>query len=79
MQFIFKYCIFLFIKPGDLMSRLYGDKEYSVSEEVKNFFTDGVNRDLESDLSIVLFQYKENSEQRYIEKRNYSRNICLYN
>lgn len=49
------------------MSRLYGDKEDIDSEEVKNFFADRANRDLESDLSIVLFQDKENSEQRHLE------------
>lgn len=49
------------------MSRLYGDKEDIDSEEVKNFFADRANRDLESDLSIVLFQDKENSEQRHPE------------
>ena len=51
------------------MSRLYGDKENIDSEEVKNFFSDRANRDLESDLSIVLFQDKENSEQRHIEEK----------
>lgn len=51
------------------MSRLYGDKEDIDSEEVKNFFSDRASRDLESDLSIVLFQDKENSEQRHIEEK----------
>lgn len=51
------------------MSRLYGDKENIDSEEVKNFFSERASRDLESDLSIVLFQDKENSEQRHIEEK----------
>ena len=38
------------------MSRLYGDNEDISPDKVKNFFNDKVNRDLESDLSIVLFQ-----------------------
>nr|WP_295162401.1 class I SAM-dependent methyltransferase [uncultured Methanobrevibacter sp.] len=51
------------------MSRLYGDNEDINSEKVKNFFADRANRELESDLSIVLFQDKENSEQRHIEEK----------
>lgn len=51
------------------MSRLYGEKEEIDSEEVKNFFAERAHRDLESDLSIVLFQDKENSEQRHIEEK----------
>lgn len=51
------------------MSRLYGDKENIDSEEVKSFFSERANRELESDLSIVLFQDKENSEQRHIEEK----------
>ena len=51
------------------MSRLYGDKENIDSEEVKNFFSERASRELESDLSIVLFQDKENSEQRHIEEK----------
>ncbi|MBR4448275.1 class I SAM-dependent methyltransferase [Methanobrevibacter sp.] len=51
------------------MSRLYGEKEDIDSEEVKNFFSERASRDLESDLSIVLFQDKENSEQRHIEEK----------
>ena len=51
------------------MSRLYGDKENIDSEEVMNFFSERASRDLESDLSIVLFQDKENSEQRHIEEK----------
>lgn len=51
------------------MSRLYGDNEDINSDKVKNFFADRANRDLESDLSIVLFQDKENSEQRHIEEK----------
>jgi len=52
-----------------MMSRLYGEKEVINSDKVKNFFADRANRDLESDLSIVLFQDKENSEQRHIEEK----------
>ena len=37
------------------MSRLYGEKEDIDSNDVKNFFSDRANRELESDLSIVLF------------------------
>ena len=51
------------------MSRLYGEKEDIDSNDVKNFFSERANRDLESDLSIVLFQDKENSEQRHIEEK----------
>ena len=51
------------------MSRLYGDKENIDSEEVKNFFSERASREVESDLSIVLFQDKENSEQRHIEEK----------
>ena len=51
------------------MSRLYGEKEDIDSNDVKNFFSDRANRELESDLSIVLFQDKENSEQRHIEEK----------
>ena len=51
------------------MSRLYGEKEDIDSEDVKNFFSERAQRDLESDLSIVLFQDKENSEQRHIEEK----------
>lgn len=58
------------------MSRLYN--ENIKSEGVKNFFSDITNCNLENDLSIVYFKYTENSEQRYIEERNYSRNIFLY-
>lgn len=51
------------------MARLYGDNEDINSDKVKNFFADRANRELESDLSIVLFQDKENSEQRHIEEK----------
>lgn len=51
------------------MSRLYGEKKDINPDDVKNFFSDRANRDLESDLSIVLFQGKENSEQRHIEEK----------
>lgn len=51
------------------MSRLYGDNEDINSDKVKNFFADRANQDLESDLSIVLLQDKENSEKRHIEEK----------
>lgn len=51
------------------MSRLYGDNEDISPDKVKNFFNDRANRDLESDLSIVLFQDKENSAQRHEEEK----------
>lgn len=51
------------------MSRLYGDKEDINSDKVRNFFNERANKDLESDLSIVLFQDKENSAQRHIEEQ----------
>ena len=51
------------------MSRLYGDKEDINSDKVKDFFNKRANKDLESDLSIVLFQDKENSEQRHEEEK----------
>lgn len=50
------------------MSRLYGDKEDINSDKVKDFFNDRANKEFDSDLSIVLFQDKENSEQRNIEE-----------
>ena len=52
------------------MARLYGDHENINSNKVKGFFSDRANRDLESDLSIVLFQDKETSEKRHIEEKN---------
>lgn len=51
------------------MARLYGDKENINSDKVKDFFSERANRELDSDLSIVLFQDKENSEQRHIEEK----------
>lgn len=51
------------------MSRLYGDKEDINSDKVKDFFNDRANREFDSDLSIVLFQDKENSEQRHAEEK----------
>ena len=51
------------------MSRLYGDNEDISPDKVKEFFNDRANRDLESDLSIVLFQDKENSAQRHDEEK----------
>ena len=51
------------------MSRLYGENEDISPDKVKDFFNDGANRDLESDLSIVLFQDKENSAQRHEEEK----------
>lgn len=44
------------------MSRLYGEKEDINPNTVKNFFSDRAHRDFESDLSIVLFQDKDESE-----------------
>ena len=51
------------------MSRLYGEKEDINSEKIKDFFNDRANRKFDSDLSIVLFQDKENSEQRHAEEK----------
>ena len=51
------------------MARLYGEHEDINSNKVKDFFSDRANRDLESDLSIVLFQDKETSEKRHIEEK----------
>lgn len=51
------------------MSRLYGEKEDINSDKVKDFFNNRANKDFESDLSIVLFQDKENSEQRHEEEK----------
>ncbi len=51
------------------MSRLYGDNEDINPDKVKDFFNDRANRELESDLSIVLFQDKENSAQRHEEEK----------
>ena len=52
------------------MSRLYGEKEDISSEKVKDFFNKRANKDVESEYSIVLFQDKENSEQRHIEEKS---------
>ena len=51
------------------MSRLYGDKEDIDSEKVKDFFNKRANKDVESEFAIVLFQDKENSEQRHNEEK----------
>ena len=51
------------------MSRLYGDKEDINSDKVKDFFNKRANKEFDSDLSIVLFQDKENSEQRHEEEK----------
>lgn len=52
------------------MARLYGETEDINSDKVKNFFNNRANKDVESDLSIVLFQDKENSERRNREENN---------
>ena len=49
------------------MARLYGENEDINTDTVKDFFNDRASKDMESDLSIVLFQDKENSEQRTVE------------
>ena len=51
------------------MARLYGENEDINSDKVKDFFNDRANREFDSDLSIVLFQDKENSEQRHAEEK----------
>lgn len=51
------------------MSRLYGGNEDINSDKVKDFFNKRASKEFESDLSIVLFQDKENSEQRHIEEK----------
>ena len=51
------------------MSRLYGDKENIDGDRVKDFFNERANKDVDSNLSIVLFQDKENSEQRHLEEK----------
>lgn len=50
------------------MARLYGENEDINSDKVKNFFNNRAKKDVESDLSIVLFQDKENSERRNREE-----------
>jgi len=58
------------------MSRLYGDKEDINSEKVKDFFNKRANKDVESEFAIVLFQDKENSQQRHEdEKKVFHENI----
>ena len=58
------------------MSRLYGDKEDINSEKVKDFFNKRASKDSEGLYSIVLFQDKENSEQRHEdEKKIFYENI----
>ncbi|MBE6499192.1 MAG: class I SAM-dependent methyltransferase [Methanobrevibacter thaueri] len=62
------------------MARLYGEKESINSDKVKNFFNKRANKDVDSNLSIVLFQDKENSEKRNIEETNlFLENIDLKN
>lgn len=51
------------------MSRLYGDKEEISPDKVKDFFNQRASKDVESEFSIVLFQDKENSEQRHQEEK----------
>lgn len=58
------------------MSRLYGEKEDISSEKVKNFFNERATKNEEGEFSIVLFQDKENSEQRHEdEKKVFYENI----
>ena len=58
------------------MSRLDGDKEDINSEKVKDFFNKRASKDSEGLYSIVLFQDKENSEQRHEdEKKIFYENI----
>ena len=57
------------MNKGVKMSRLYGDKEDINADKVKDFFNKRANKDVESDYSIVLFQDKENSEQRHEEEK----------
>ena len=58
------------------MSRLYGDKEDINSEKVKDFFNQRANKEVESEFAIVLFQDKENSQQRHEdEKKVFHENI----
>ncbi len=51
------------------MSRLYGDKEDINSDKVKDFFNKRASKYEEGKFSIVLFQDKENSEQRHREEK----------
>ena len=61
------------------MARLYGDNEDINSNKVKDFFNDRASKDVDSDLSIVLFQDKENSERRNKEENElFLDNIGLY-
>lgn len=58
------------------MSRLYGEKENIDPNNVRNFFSERANRDFESDLSIVLFQAKDESEIWNIEeKKSFLENV----
>jgi 2-polyprenyl-3-methyl-5-hydroxy-6-metoxy-1,4-benzoquinol methylase len=50
------------------MARLYGEKKDINSDKVKDFFNKRATKDVESNLSIVLFQDKENSERRNREE-----------
>lgn len=59
------------MNKGVKMSRLYGDKEDINADKVKDFFNKRANKDVESDYSIVLFQDKENSEQRHEEEKDF--------
>ena len=59
------------------MYRLYGDNEDIILDKIKIFFNDGANRDLENDLSIVLFQDKENYAQRHEEEKKLSNDYKL--
>ena len=49
------------------MSRLYDDKEDISSE--KDFFNKRASKDVESEFAIVLFQDKENSQQRHEDEK----------
>ena len=49
------------------MSRLYGEKENLDSEKIKEFFNNRTKKDVESILSITMYQDKENVEKRHKE------------
>lgn len=53
------------------MVRLYGETEDIDSDKLKDFFNNSTTKDVESDLSIVLFQDKENSERRNREEMSW--------
>lgn len=56
---------------GNVMSRLYGDKEDINSDKVKDFFNKRANKEFDSDLSIVLFQIRKIPNKGTKKRKSY--------